>query len=103
MNKQKIVEKWEEIKKRYPDICNIECNIEGLEPALTSDILELIDLAIKEERERIVEMIKNTQGYVSKLPEIDPSLGELTDYDIDFVKDPYGQIIFKAEIIKKLK
>lgn len=51
---------------------------------------------------KIVEAIQNSKGYVAKLPEIDPSLGELEDNDINFVEHKYGQIIFKAEIIKNL-
>ena len=56
-------------------------------------------LAVSKERERIVEIIDKSQGYECVLPEIDPSLGELTSGDIDFVKSKYGQIVFKKELI----
>ena len=59
----------------------------------------IVDLAVSKERERILEIIDKSQGYECVLPEIDPSLGELTSGDIDFVKSKYGQIVFKKELI----
>lgn len=45
--------KWEECKKRYPP----ELNIEGLEPALSSDITEIVAIAkqegVRETQERL--------------------------------------------------
>jgi hypothetical protein len=41
---EKLEPKIEEIKSRYPK----ECNIEGLEPALSTDITEIVLWAVKE-------------------------------------------------------
>lgn len=46
-----IEQKVKEIKSRYPE----QCNIEGLEPAFSSDITEAIHYGIKLENERIRE------------------------------------------------
>jgi len=74
-----------------------------IECVASNDIEKFIDsiveLAVSKERERIVEIIDKSQGYECVLPEIDPSLGELTSRDIDFVKSKYGQIVFKKELI----
>lgn len=44
-------------------------------------------------------MIKNSQGHIARIPEIDPALGELCDADINFVQHIDGQVIFKRDII----
>lgn len=93
----------EEIKKRFDEYFkgNIDENsyLHINTVYIRNFIQSEIDLAVSKERERIVEIIDKSQGYECVLPEIDPSLGELTSRDIDFVKSKYGQIVFKKELI----
>ncbi len=50
----KVAPLVEKMKAKYPP----ECNIEGLEPALTHDICEIVAEAKREDRERILEEMK---------------------------------------------
>lgn len=64
-----------------------------------SEIDSLINKTVQMTEERIVDLIDKSQGYECVLPEIDPSLGELTSADIDCVQTKYGQIVFKRDLI----
>ena len=58
--------------------------------------------ALAEERERLLREIDEMKGYTVNIPVIDPSLGELTESDIDFVEHINGQILFKNKVKQNL-
>lgn len=62
------------------------------------DIKAFINSILKSKQEEIEKAIDEMKGYVPHLPTIDPSLGELTDQDIDFVEHIDGQILFKSKV-----
>jgi len=61
-------------------------------------LVSIIESLLKSKQEEIEKSIDEMKGYVPHLPTIDPSLGELTDQDIDFVEHIDGQILFKSKV-----
>ena len=70
----------------------------GFEQAPYNRIKSFIESLLQSKQEEIEKAIDGMKGYVPHLPAIDPSLGELTDQDIDFVEHINGQILFKREV-----
>jgi len=53
---QRVVALWEEAKKRYPD----KELLEGFEPALTSDILEITEIILEENRTALLTELRDS-------------------------------------------
>lgn len=66
---------------------------------IKSFIDKIIDLTVSKERERILEVIKSAKAYVVKIPEIDPSFGDLIDADLNFIEHKEGNVLFRHELI----
>jgi hypothetical protein len=73
---------WEEVaplvermKAKYPP----ECNIEGLEPALTQDICEIVSQAKRQEGERILEEASKKSCFVTDFDADGIALSDLTN------------------------
>lgn len=57
----------------------------------------------KADMERVEEKIKYMQGYITKIPKIDSSMGELCDADVGFVGHIDGQVVFKNDVLSIIK
>lgn len=87
-------EHWAEIKKRYPE----SVNIEGLEPALTSDIQELLT----QERNEIVEELERYKANAQEHTKEDCSVlyqgciedakAEAIRYVLSLIRDRDGKV-----------
>lgn len=43
------------------------------------------------------------QGYITKIPKVDSSMGELCDADVGFVGHIDGQVVFKNDVLSIIK
>jgi len=98
MRKHREYQLW----KESPDVKYLERReiypAEFAESFLSTSITQ----ARAEERERLLREIDEMKGYTVNIPVIDPSLGELTESDIDFVEHINGQILFKNKVKQNL-
>ena len=95
---EEIKQNWKERLKEFA-IIN-EMFIRGFPMGKLEAFMEVeLDLAVSKERERILEVIKSAKAYVVKIPEIDPSFGDLIDADLNFIEHKEGNVLFRHELI----